>query len=81
MSYEEKFRMNQRDFDEENQEKINDVREHFRNEYPYVDLGMLPDDTINAFLNQDYIASLWFEKQMDCLYDYILSQDLCDVVE
>jgi hypothetical protein len=61
--------------------KINDVREHFSNEYPYVDLGMLSDDTINAFLNQGYIASLWFERQMDCLYDYILSQDLCGVEE
>ena len=62
-------------------EKIKEVREHFENEYPYVDLGMLSDDTINAFLNQSYIASLWFEKQMDCLYDYILSQDLCGVEE
>ena len=81
MAYRETFRMNQRDFDEENQEKIEEVREHFRNEYPYVDLEMLSDDTINAFLNQSYIASLWFEKQMDCLYDYILSQDLCGVEE
>jgi hypothetical protein len=62
-------------------EKIEEVREHFRNEYPYVDLERLSDDTINAFLNQSYIASLWFERQMDCLYDYILSQDLCGVEE
>ena len=60
---------------------IEDVREYFSNEHPYIDLGMLPDSTIIEFLNQGYIANLWFERQMDCLYDYILSQDLCGVEE
>jgi hypothetical protein len=30
---------------------------------------------------QEYIINLSFERKMDCLYDYILSQGLCDVEE
>lgn len=60
---------------------IEDVREYFDINYPYVDLGMLSDSTIIEFLNQGYIIDLSFERKMDCLYDYILSQGLCDVEE
>lgn len=60
---------------------VEDVRKYFDNEYPYVELGMLSDETINEFLNQGYIIDLSFERKMDCLYDYILSQGLCGVEE
>jgi hypothetical protein len=60
---------------------VEDVRKYFDVNYPYIDLGMLSDETINEFLNQGYIIDLSFERKMDCLYDYILSQGLCDVEE
>jgi hypothetical protein len=60
---------------------VAEVREYFDSEYPYVELGMLSNDTIYDFLNREYIVNLFFERQMDCLYDYILSQNLCGVEE
>ena len=60
---------------------VEDVRKYFDVNYPYIDLGMLSDETIYNFLNRGYIINLTFERQMDCLYDYILSQGLCDVEE
>jgi hypothetical protein len=60
---------------------VRDVIDYFDKEYPYVDLGMLSENSISEFLVQDYIKNLSFERKMDCLYDYILSQDLCDVDE
>lgn len=60
---------------------VEEVRGYFDINYPYVDLGMISNDTIYNFLNQGYIVNLSFERQMDSLYDYILSQGLCDVEE
>jgi hypothetical protein len=60
---------------------VRDVRKYFDKEYPYVDLGMLSENSVSEFLNQGYIIDLSFERKMDCLYDYILSQGLCDVEE
>lgn len=60
---------------------IEDVKTYFDMNYGYVDLGAVPDKTISEFLNQGYIIDLSFERKMDCLYDYILSQDLCGVEE
>ena len=60
---------------------VRDVIDYFDKEYPYVDLGMLSENSISEFLVQDYIKNLSFERKMDCLYDYILSQGLCDVDE
>jgi hypothetical protein len=60
---------------------VEDVRKYFDVNYGYVDLGNISDETINEFLNQGYIINLSFEVKMDCLYDYILSQDLCGVEE
>ena len=60
---------------------MKEVREYFEGNYGHVDLWSLPDETITNFLNQSYIVNLSFERQMDCLYDYILSQDLCGVEE
>lgn len=60
---------------------VEDVKTYFDINYGYVDLGAIPDETISEFLNQGYIINLSFERKMDCLYDYILSQDLCGVEE
>jgi hypothetical protein len=60
---------------------VEEVKNYFSEEYPYVDLGALSDNSISEFLNQGYIIDLSFERKMDCLYDYILSQDLCGVEE
>lgn len=60
---------------------VKEVREYFDINYPYIDLGMISNDTIYDFLNQGYIVNLSFEIQMDSLYEYILYQGLCDVEE
>lgn len=60
---------------------VRDVIDYFDMNYPYVDLGMLSENSISEFLVQSYIIDLSFERKMDCLYDYILSQGLCDVEE
>jgi len=65
----------------ENVQTVRDVIDYFDKEYPYVDLGMLSENSVSEFLVQDYIKNLSFERKMDCLYDYILSQNLCDVEE
>ena len=60
---------------------VRDVIDYFDKEYPYVNLGMLSENSINEFLVQEYIIDLSFERKMDLLYDYILSQGLCEVEE
>jgi hypothetical protein len=60
---------------------VRDVIDYFDKEYPYFDLEMLSENSISGFLEQEYIVNLSFERKMDCLYDYILSQDLCGVEE
>ena len=60
---------------------VRDVIDYFDKEYPYVNLWMLSENSINEFLVQEYIIDLSFERKMDLLYDYILSQGLCDVQE
>jgi hypothetical protein len=62
-------------------ETINEVRSYFSNNYGHVSLDQLPDSFILEFLSRDYLERLSFELKMDCLYDHILAQDLCDVVE
>jgi hypothetical protein len=62
-------------------ETISGVRSYFTDNYNYVSLDQLSDGFILEFLSRSYLERLSFEMKMDCLYDYILSQDLCDVVE
>jgi hypothetical protein len=62
-------------------EKINEVRSYFSNNYGHVSLDQLSDSFILEFLSRGYLERLSFELKMDCLYDHILAQDLCDVVE
>ena len=57
------------------------VREYFRLMYGYVNLDELTDVFIQKYLDQSWIVNLSFERKMDCLYDYILANDLTDVQE
>jgi len=60
---------------------MKEVREYFEKNYGYVDLNGLSDSFIQNYLDRGYLKDLSFERKMDCLYDYILSQDLCNVEE
>jgi hypothetical protein len=60
---------------------IEQVREYFRVNYSYVNLDELTDVFIRKYLEQSYLERLSFEMKMNCLYDYILSNDLVEVVE
>ena len=57
------------------------TREYFRINYGHVNLYSITDRIIENFLTQNYIINLPFNRQMDCLYDYVVSQSLCDVEE
>ena len=57
------------------------VYEYFEQNYGYVDIKSIPRAAILEYLERGYIINLSFERKMDCLYDYILSQDLCDIQE
>jgi len=60
---------------------VEDVRIYFRENYGHMYIYDISDDTIEEVIGRSYIKDLSFERKMDCLYDYLLSQDLCDVVE
>jgi hypothetical protein len=60
---------------------MKEVREYFAKNYGYVNLDELTDVFIQKYLDQSWIVNLSFERKMDCLYDYILSNDLTDVQE
>ena len=60
---------------------MREVREYFKKNYGYVNLAELTDVFIQKYLDQSWIKDLSFERKMDCLYDYILSNDLTDVQE
>jgi hypothetical protein len=60
---------------------MKEVREYFDLNYGYVNLDELTDVFIQKYLDQPWIINLPFERKMDCLYDYILANDLTDVQE
>jgi len=62
-------------------ENINEIRSYFADNYGYVSLDQLTDGFILEFMSRKYLMGLSFDGKMDCLYDYILSQDLCGVEE
>ena len=62
-------------------ENINEIRSYFADNYGYVSLDQLTDGFILRYIERSYLAELSVERKMDCLYDYILSQNLCDVEE
>ena len=57
------------------------VYEYFEQNYGYVDIKSIPRAAILEYLERRYVINLSFERKMDCLYDYILSQGLCEVDE
>jgi hypothetical protein len=60
---------------------IEQVKKYFRDNYPYVYLEDVSDKTILEYLENGWVLNVPFERKMDLLYDYILSQDLCGVDE
>ena len=62
-------------------ETINEIRNYFSNRYGHISLDQLSDGFILEFMSQGYLELFSFSGKMDLLYDYILSQDICDVVE
>jgi hypothetical protein len=60
---------------------MKEVREYFDLNYGYVNLEEINDHVLESFLSRSYLTDLSFMRKMDCLYDYILSQDLCNVQE
>lgn len=63
------------------EEKIKLARNYFSENYAHVNVRSLEDSVIGELLARKYIIDLSWEQQMDCLYDHIISQSLCDVVE
>jgi|LakMenE18May11ns_1017448.scaffolds.fasta_scaffold7445498_1 hypothetical protein len=59
--------------------EIKKVREFFEAHHSYIDINGLADLDIAEYLTRRYVKDLDFNKQMDLLYDYILSQNLCHV--
>ena len=62
-------------------ETINEIRSYLVYNYNHVSSNQLSDEFILEFMSRDYLGRLSFEVKMDCLYDHILAQDLCDVEE
>jgi len=62
-------------------ETINDIRSYLVYNYNHVSSNQLSDEFILEFMSRDYLVGLPFERKMDCLYDHILAQGLCDVEE
>ena len=60
---------------------MKEVREYFDLNYGYVDLDGIDDHVLESFWSRSYLTDLSFVRKMDCLYDYILSQGLCEVDE
>ena len=64
MAYRETFRMNQRDFDEENEETINEIRSYFSSNYGYVSLDQLTDGFILEFMSRGYLELFLFSGKI-----------------
>ena len=60
---------------------MKEVREYFNLNYSFIDLGGIDDHVLESFLSQSYLIDLSFIRKMDCLFDHILSKNLCDVQE
>jgi hypothetical protein len=65
----------------ESNKRISDVREYFYKNYSYVDIDGISDVVILEYLGNNWVLNVPFERKMDLLYDYILSQGLTDVSE
>jgi len=65
----------------ESNKRISDVREYFDVNYSYVNIGGISDKVILDYLSNGWVLNVPFERKMDLLYDYILSQDLTEIEE
>lgn len=63
------------------EEQIREAREHFREHKSHIHIYQIGDEVIAELLGRDYVQGSSFERKMDYLYDYLLSQSLCDVTE
>jgi|LakMenE18May11ns_1017448.scaffolds.fasta_scaffold8510383_1 hypothetical protein len=63
------------------EEQIREAREYFGEHLSHMHINQVEDSVIAELLGRDYIKELRFPRRMDCLYDYLLSQSLCDVTE
>lgn len=62
-------------------DSIKRIRDFFRSNFSYVGIEEMSDESIIDFMDQYYLKGMTFERQMECLYDYILSQNCCEIVE
>ena len=62
-------------------EQIKEAREYFGEHLSHVHIEQVKDEVIAELLGRDYTQRLNFKTRMYCLYDYLLSQGLCDVTE
>jgi hypothetical protein len=60
---------------------MKEVREYFRENYGHVDFWDIKDEVISEFLKREYLERLTFELKMDCLYDYLMANQLVDYTE
>lgn len=60
---------------------IEKIRNYFRDHYAHVNFQAVSDREILAQVNQSYMKDCSFERQMDLLYDWILANQICEVVE
>lgn len=67
----------------ENQQttSVAEARAFFRKNYSYIAIDQLSDREIQNHLNQRWVKERPLESQMDLLRDWIISQDMADVVE
>jgi hypothetical protein len=63
------------------EEQIREARAYFGEHLSHMHINQVKDSVIAELLGRDYIQRLTFDRRMDCLYDYLLSQSLCDVTE
>ena len=61
--------------------QVKEAREYFGEHLSHMHIEQVEDEVIAELLGRDYIQKLTFEMRMDCLYDHLLSQGLCDVTE
>ena len=63
------------------EEQVIEAREFFREHLSHIHINQVEDSVIAELLGRDYIKDLRFPMRMDCLYDHLISQGLCDVTE
>ena len=61
---------------------IKQVRETFRTEYPYIDMGNISDELIIDFWKKPHILNITnFSSKCSYLCDYILANNLTNIIK